>query len=68
MTFRNKGCREGRNVSNLGLGKQLLKGDGVRTFIEDDDMAMMKEEGSGGGEVARLEIRERVIVELVLPR
>ena len=46
----------------------MLKGDGVRTFMEDDDMAMVKEEGSGGGEIARLEIREWVIVELVLPR
>jgi hypothetical protein len=45
-----------------------LESNGVGTLVEDDDMAMVMKEGSGRGEVARLEIRERVIVELVLSR
>jgi hypothetical protein len=68
MTFSNKSRREGWDVSNLCLGKQLLESNGVGTLVEDDDMAMVMKEGSGRGEVARLEIRERVIVELVLSR
>jgi hypothetical protein len=68
MAFSDEGVRKGRNVLDGRLRKQFLKGNGVRTVVEDDNVAMVNEEGPGSGEVTKLQVCEGVIIKFILSR
>lgn len=60
--------REGRNILDHSLRKNILKGDRIRAFVKDDRVPMMNEKGAGRREIAGLDIRKGIIKELVLAR
>ena len=60
--------REGRNILDHSLRKNILEGDRIRAFVKDNHVPMMNEKGAGRREIAGLEIRKGIIEELVMAR
>jgi hypothetical protein len=46
MFHGNEARGQRRYISDSGQRIQFLKGDGIRALVEDDDVAMMNEEGT----------------------
>ncbi len=56
---------QSRDISDGGQRIQFLKGDGIRALVEDNDVAMMNEEGTRRGKIARVNVGEGIVKELV---
>ncbi len=56
---------QSQDISNGGQRIQFLKGDGIRALVEDDNVAMMNEEGTRRGKVAGVDVGEGIVKELV---
>ncbi len=65
MLFGDESLGKQGNVSNCNQRIQILEGNGVGTFVEDDGVAVVDEERTGCHEIAGLDIHERVVEELI---
>ncbi len=65
MSHGNEARGQSQDVSDGGQRIQFLKGDGIRAHVEDNNVAMMNEEGTRRGEVAGVDVGEGIVKELV---
>ncbi len=65
MSLGNEARGQSQDISDGGQRIQFLKGDGIRVLVEDDNVAMMDEEGTRRGEVARVNVGKGIIKELI---
>jgi hypothetical protein len=65
MSLGNEARGQSQDISNGGQRIQFLKGDGIKALVEDNDVAMMNEEGTRCGKVAVVNVGEGIVKELV---
>jgi hypothetical protein len=68
MSFGNKALGKQENIPDVGQGILLLKGSGIGTVVVDNDVAMIDEEHTCCRKIARFNVREVVVEELVRVR
>jgi hypothetical protein len=65
MSFKDEALRKQGNLGNCSQRIQILEGHGVGTIVEDIGVAMVDKERMGCHKIARLDIHERVVEELI---
>ena len=68
MTLGKKARGKRRDVANRRRWVDGLEGHGVRAIVEDDDMAIVDEEGACHRKITRFNAGEGVIKEFILAR
>ncbi len=66
MSLGEEVIRKRGDIPDVGQGKQFLKGRGIGALVEEDDVAMMDEEGKCRRKIAGFDISEGILEELVL--
>ena len=66
MTLGKKARGKRRDVANCRRWVEGLEGHGVRAIVEDDDMAIVDEEGACRRKITRVNAGEGVIKEFIL--
>ena len=66
MTLGKKARGKRGDVANCRRGVEGLEGHGVRAIVEDDDMAIVDEEGACRRKITRVNAGEGVIKEFIL--
>ena len=66
MTLGKKARGKRRDVANCRRWVEGLEGHGVRAIVEDDDMAIVDEEGACRRKITRFNAGEGVIKEFIL--
>jgi hypothetical protein len=62
----NEARGQSRDIYDGGQRIQFLKRDGIRALVEDNNVAMMNEEGTHRGKVARVDVGEGIVKELLV--
>jgi hypothetical protein len=65
MFFGNEALKKQGNVGNCSQRIQILEDNGIGTIVEDNGVAVVGKERTGCRKIARLDICERVIEELI---
>ncbi len=65
MSFGDEALGKQGNVGDCSQRIQILEGHGVGTIMEDDGVAVVDKERMDYCKIARLDIRERVVEELI---
>ncbi len=65
ISFGNESLEKQGNVGSCSQRIQILEGHDVWTIVEDISVAVVDKEHTGNRETARLDIRERVVEELI---
>jgi hypothetical protein len=66
MSHGNEARGQSRDISDGGQRIQFLKGNGIRALVEDDNVAMMNEEGMPHGKVTGVDVGKGIVKELVV--
>jgi hypothetical protein len=65
MYFGNESIGKQGNVGNCSQRIQIFEGNGIGTIVENDGVAMLDEERTGCNKIARLDIRKRIVEEII---
>jgi hypothetical protein len=66
MFLDNEAIGKSGDITNGGLWKQFLKGNGIGTLVEDNYVLMMNEEDTCCGEIPGFDVSEGVVEKLIL--
>ncbi len=61
MSLGNEAIGKSGDITDGGLWKQFLKGNGIRALVEDDNVPMMNEEGTCRSEITRFDVGEGIV-------